>query len=189
MTTVETKEMIIQQTIESLAGSNPDKMSLDEVAARSGISKSTIFWHFENKEGLLLAAIDKIFQDFVGGLQVNFQRCESPMERIDLFLEKYAEFCRDRPEINIIILNFMIQKRNHEIIREKLRSLFQDFRGYILDNLGVERSRRTLTGATLVIGALDGVFMQWLIDPENIDLKESYAQIKFLMKALLVKEG
>ncbi len=164
----------MRETLRLLANSTPDTISLDDVAKNAKISRGSIFWHFKSKEGLLLACMDLIFQDFVEKLQIDFQNCKTRKEKLRIFLGKYADFCVKRPEINVIILSFLLQKRDNKKMRKKIQELFGKFRQYVLVNLSLPDNEGNRDLITVFIGALDGIFLQWLIQPEVVRIKESY---------------
>lgn len=171
------RERIIAVTQKLLARSNPDKVSLDLISLKCNLSKSSILWHFHSKEELFLAVVTKTFEDFVSHFAGTYDNL-SPIEKLDRFFIEYAAFAKDKPESNIIILTFLLQKKNNKKIQAKLRELFSFFRTTFLENLGIPENEESKYFVSFIIAALDGFFLQWLLDPEEIEINKSYQYLK-----------
>jgi len=171
------KKHILSITQKLLASYNPDKVSLDLISRKCKLAKSSILWHFHSKEELMLAVVTRTFEDFVTQFTGKYEE-QSSIEKLDRFFDEYAIFAKEKPEANIIILTFILQGKDHKKIQIKLRELFQYFRKSFLDNLGVTMQEEEKYLASFIIAALDGFFLQWLLDPKEIEIEKSYQYIK-----------
>src|SRR5689334_7800022 len=61
----ESRRRILDAAEELFAEKGFDKTSFVDIAARSGISRGSIPWHFKNKDGLLLAVVDRVNQRYL----------------------------------------------------------------------------------------------------------------------------
>jgi TetR/AcrR family acrAB operon transcriptional repressor len=59
-----TRQAIIDVTTRLFATRGYAGTSLDLIAKEANTSKSSIFWHFENKEDLLFTVVDKAMSDW-----------------------------------------------------------------------------------------------------------------------------
>lgn len=173
----DSKKRILAATTKLLAKKNPDKVSLDLIAQKSGLAKSSILWHFKSKEELMLAVVTEIFENFIE--QFNGANQElSPLEALDRFFDEYAVFAKEKPEANIIVLTFMLSERNNKKMTKKLRELYCYFREGFIEGLQIKKNENNKYMVSFLIAALDGFFMQWLLDPKEIDLQKSFALLK-----------
>src|SRR5205823_7733947 len=61
----ESRRRILDAAEELFAEKGFEKTSFVDIAARSGISRGSIPWHFKNKDGLLLAVVDRANQRYM----------------------------------------------------------------------------------------------------------------------------
>jgi len=65
------------------------EMSIDEIAERVGISKGTVYLHFESKEDLVLALLHRGMQEFARALDVALSGPTTPREKLRAVLELF----------------------------------------------------------------------------------------------------
>jgi len=77
--------------------------SIRDIAEAVGISSSTMYHHFANKQGVLYAIVDRFMSDFVDAtVPVLRDRTLSPAERIRCTVRRHIEISDDRrPELLI----------------------------------------------------------------------------------------
>lgn len=181
------KRQILETTQKLLANLNPDKVSLDLISKKCKLAKSSILWHFHSKEELMLAVVSKTFEDFISHFENKYENM-APIEKLDRFFDEYTVFAKERPEANIIILTFMVQGNSHKKIKEKLKELFQYFRMAFLQSLDLPNEESMKYRVSFIIAALDGFFLQWLLDPDEIVLEKAYGVVKSFIVDSMKKE-
>ncbi len=62
----ETHERIIQAALACFKRKGYNHTTMDDIVAESGLSKGTLYWHFESKEQLFTAALLSTFEAFEG---------------------------------------------------------------------------------------------------------------------------
>jgi len=70
-----------------------DAITVQEVLARAGVSRSTFYTHFSDKDDLLLSDADEFFASMAGRLA----RCEESSERVAPVREFFAHVAEARP--------------------------------------------------------------------------------------------
>ncbi len=60
---LETKKNILASAQRLFARRGFERTSLSDIAKYAGVTRGAIYWHFENKEELLLCLIDSLEQD------------------------------------------------------------------------------------------------------------------------------
>src|SRR3989304_5108563 len=60
-----TRKKILREAIRLFARHGFAGTSVQMIAKAAGIGKSAVFWHFETKERLLQAVLEKIIRDFI----------------------------------------------------------------------------------------------------------------------------
>lgn len=82
------REQILQGAMRIFLASGYASTSMDRVAAEAGVSKQTIYSHFQDKEGLFKALIERITVDRV---QLSFEMEEELVGEPEVVLRKFAE--------------------------------------------------------------------------------------------------
>ncbi len=83
----EREELIIQAAEEVLLERGYYETSMDEIAARVGIAKGTIYTHFPGKEELVLAIFKRDMQKFLQGIDGIIEAEPTPRARLEALLQ------------------------------------------------------------------------------------------------------
>jgi AcrR family transcriptional regulator len=62
----ESHTRIIQAALDCFSHKGYNQTTMDDIAAASGLSKGSLYWHFKNKEDLLESAIRELFIEHLG---------------------------------------------------------------------------------------------------------------------------
>ncbi len=84
----EREECILQVTEELLLEKGYFEMSIDEIAARVGISKVTLYRHFATKEDLVFALFIHHFPPFLQALDQIIASKDTPLHKMEQFLQR-----------------------------------------------------------------------------------------------------
>jgi len=180
---VETEEAILRATLRLLAARGVHGTSLDLLAEEVGVAKSSILWHFGSKEELLLRVAERVFDEISRGPARDILALPTLEQRSDAMWRFYAETVRARPELRRLVLYLIFETaEGRPELRARLRQLYRATRALFADGLrGVvadAAQRRRL--ATISVAALDGLFLQWLLDPDELDLQALQQEMRGL---------
>jgi len=165
--------------------------TLDKVAAEAGLSKGSIFWHFNNKENLFRAVIDAIRSVLFEGLMIGVQEELSTRERVELLLDNYCALietdCSRCIDLTVLIIEMV---ETNPDLAEELRDLFADLadtialtleagkgRGEIADSMDVQMTAYT------IVGNLQGMTVQYYLNRNKL----KYNKLMEAYKGLVLK--
>ncbi|GAC1349169.1 MAG: TetR/AcrR family transcriptional regulator [Ktedonobacteraceae bacterium] len=83
----EREELIIQAAEEVLQEKGYYETSMDEIAARVGIAKGTIYTHFPGKEELVMAIFTRTMQTFLEGIDGVIETEPTPRAKLEALLQ------------------------------------------------------------------------------------------------------
>lgn len=68
-------------------------VTLDDIAARAGVTKGSLYWHYENKQQLVLAACNHYYGDWHAQVQATIAPHASPAARLKAALRFSVKSC------------------------------------------------------------------------------------------------
>ena len=180
---VRTEEAILGATLRLLAARGVHGTSLDLLAEEVGVAKSSILWHFGSKEELLLRVAERVFEEVARGPAQQILALPTLEQRSAATWRFYADTLRHKPEVRRLVLYLIFETaEGRPELRARLQQLYRGMRELFADGLrGVVADpgkRQRL--ATLSIAALDGIFLQWLLDPGSADLEALQRELRTL---------
>jgi AcrR family transcriptional regulator len=160
---------VLEVTRRLLSEAGPRSVTLDQVAERSEVAKTSIIWHFGSKEELFLEALDEAIADFERALSARYPDGSSPVEKLALFFRDYTELMKEHPRLGDVFFSFVFSDRSDEKVSSRARDLYRRYRAMVASHISTvaEGSRRELAAA--IVGLVDGVFIQWSVEPDALD--------------------
>jgi AcrR family transcriptional regulator len=176
------RERILEAAAELFSQRGYAGAGVDQLAARSGIAKTAIYYHFGNKEGLLAAVLERTATSWIEGIRAASQQGGDPIERLDRALAGMRAMVEEKPWIlkllQILALEVADEKPE---VRETLRTILRRAREAIVSGmheaLGVELSGAEVV-AGMILAFLDGIALGLQVDPGSVPLDESFEEIR-----------
>lgn len=145
--------------------------ALAKIAHEAGVSKSLIFWYFENKSKLFEALMDRFINHCIISLDVESPP-GNPKEKIEHLIDTYWHFIQGNFKFVRIFMNWFLQLDPMKKSKtQKLRELHTKFRNILEDYLheGIElhtfRENLDVPATSLyLISSLEGVLLQMFIN-------------------------
>ena len=178
---VRTEAAILDVTLQLLATRGVHGTSLDAVAEAAGVAKSSVLWHFGSKEELLLRVAEHVFEQVARGPVRQILELPTIAERDEATWRFFSETLHERPELRRLILYLIFESgEGRPELRERLQQLYRGIRElYEMGLRGVvadAEQRRRL--AIISVATFDGLFLQWLLDPDSVDLDALHRELR-----------
>ncbi len=143
--------------------------TMDDLVAASGLSKGSLYWHFRSKEEVFLALFDSFGTILYGEWDA---AAASGGDAIEILRREFSLsveiFSTER-----VILSAWVEFLSHPAARERMRSAYSTARQKLASIIDAGRAAGTLRPgppaeqvAGALVGAIEGLFLQWLVDPE-----------------------
>ena len=91
------RRQIVEAAIETLAEVGYARTSLTRIAARLGISKGVISYHFAGKDDLIAEIVSQVLQRARADMQPRIEAQTTGPEMLRVYIESNLEFMRDNP--------------------------------------------------------------------------------------------
>ncbi|MDT0326905.1 TetR/AcrR family transcriptional regulator [Nocardiopsis lambiniae] len=192
---VNRRDQILRTAAEVFATQGFHNTSLADIAAMLDITPAGVLHHFGSKTGLLTAVLE---------LRDDTEPAPEGGPMLD-HLVTTAERNSERPGTTQLyaVLSAESATENHpaqDWFRDRYTILRRDIEGAVLDRLDPEHrgaagapgpDGRSAAGAAAaaVIAVMDGLQVQWLLDPEAVDMAEVTGLVIDALVARLSQEG
>ena len=176
------RERILEVAAELFSHKGYAGAGVDELAARSGIAKTAIYYHFGNKQGLLAAVLERAANTWIEGIQAAARAAADPLGRLDNALAGMRQLLEEKPWIFKLLQILALEVADEQpAVRATLRSIVERAREAIVvgirDALGVELPGAPLV-ASFVLALLDGVALGMQLDPDMVSLDDAFEEIR-----------
>ncbi|MGH9885471.1 MAG: TetR/AcrR family transcriptional regulator, partial [bacterium] len=189
----ESRERILEAAREIAGERGYDGTSIALVSERSGLPASSIYWHFEDKDHLLAAVIERSFNRWLEGIGAWMPATDGAtrQERMRASLRRIAQALTEAPDFLRLGLMLALERRPEEATA---RTLFLQVREQSYKQLVTSyetffeeldaKAVRAL--ATLTMAAADGLFIRREVDGDSRAFEASF---ELLGAALLGAAG
>jgi TetR/AcrR family acrAB operon transcriptional repressor len=179
----ESRRRILDAAEELFAERGFDRTSFVDIAERSGISRGSIPWHFKNKDGLVLAVVERAIDRLLPP-----GRYQSVPPLAELFDDASA-LARTGSSALVLLMSGEAL-RGTGAVRTQYQEFYARRRAGLEDWLRARRptgvdpgeaARRERTFAVALNGLLMGIHFPAVVDPGQVDLDESLRSIAELI--------
>jgi AcrR family transcriptional regulator len=150
--------------------------SIDEVAERAGYSKGTVYWHFEGKDDLFLALVEKHVDRPTREMIALLRSAPASEDMAPEASRRFAELLAGQREWLVLENEYLLQAVRDPDLRERYAGHRRELRAALGDALG---SRMQTLGAgqvdiesermaTVIMALGTGLAQQALVDPDAV---------------------
>jgi AcrR family transcriptional regulator len=186
----ESRVRILDAATEIAGERGYDGTSIALVSERSGLPASSIYWHFEDKDHLIAAVIERSFNHWLDGMGAWVPKVKGAT-RQQIFAASMAQSARaltEAPDFLRLGLMLGLERRPKEAtarnlflqVREQAYKRIVTHYATFFDGELDDAAVRSL--ATLTMAGTDGLFIAREVNPERVDFD---AQFELLAAALL----
>jgi len=179
------KMEILHVAMQVFAQKGVVKTKMIDIATAAGIGKGTIYEYFSSKEDIFKSAFVFFFQSLDDTIQKAIGKTDNPMEQLTLVVEKsFVGILHSEAGFAEIMMDFWaegVRNKDREVLDTiDLKGIYAGYRKVIkqiLDNgirEGVFREVDTTAMASLLIGAMDGIMLQWILDHKAVNIRKGY---------------
>jgi AcrR family transcriptional regulator len=193
----EKRERILEAAISVFAKKGTAKAKAADIAESAQIGKGTIYEYFKSKEELTAAAFDYVIKKAENTVALRLSTIKDPWEKLVAYLRVWKDILqgefKDYMEIMLDFWAEGIRTKNDSSLFS-LEKIYDENRAVlksILDECMAQEKIcpvNTLVVSSIIIGTLDGLMIQWIMQPEILDVQESLHELEHLILRGLKKE-
>lgn len=192
---------ILQAAAKVFAEKGVVKTKMIDVANEAGIGKGTIYEYYRSKEEIFTDTFRLIFDNMEQQLAEAIGKTDDPLEKLkNLIQVTVIEFIEHSGDQTRIMMDFWaegVRSKNEELLNIiNLELVYSEYKLLIADILhdGIKKEVFEKVDvhslASILVGALDGAMLQWIINKDTIDLKKvSEVLLDTLLNGIKLKQG
>ena len=180
----EKKDQILEAALQVFAKKGFAKATINEIAAASGIGKGTVYEYFSNKEEI----VDQSFGFFIRHFEIGFQEIliqpvpgrEKIVRILDVFISAIDSHSLDLMELMFDYWSEGIKNRESRgLLFNEMNRFYRSYREIFADIIiegmqdgSFKKNINPRSVSAMIVGTLDGILLQWILDKKNIDLQD-----------------
>jgi len=194
----EKREKILEAAISVFAKKGMAKTKTADIAEAAQIGKGTIYEYFKSKEEIMISAFYYVIQKAEDIVAKRLSELEDPWEKLVTYLNVWKEILEGEfKDYMEIMLDFWAEgiRQKQDAATFGLKKIYDENRDMlksILDGCVVQdkiHPVNTHVVSSIILGALDGLMIQWIIEPEILGIEESLTELEEFILRGLKKKG
>ena len=182
------KRQILLAAAQVFAEKGVRNTKIADLARAAGIGKGTIYEYFRSRDEIFVEVVNLIMGDMESRLREELAIAKPPDEKLrsmtNIVFTSFDQFSRDMASLFVDIWNEGIRgpsEGGQGLI--DLKQLYDDVRreyAQVIDDgikTGCFREIDSHAAASTILGSIDGLILQWILNPEAIDLNSANDKI------------
>ncbi len=157
-----------------------EALRVDKITQAAGQNKAMVSYYFGGKAAMLAVVVDSLIHEAVEELAAQAERLPEGEARVDAHVDSTLSLMQT-PEF-LATLDVIPPALRSDDLRGRLAKLYcwyREVNATCLDpDVDPSRSKRLNGLATLFVAVIDGLAIQWALDPDNVDLESLGALLK-----------
>lgn len=183
------QEKILDAAYACIARDGYAQTSLRQIAQEAGVAVSQISYHYENKEGLLLAVVERAATNYHEYMQNYLQPEMSPRQKGECFIALFQGVLEEDSELFRVLYDLAglalwsppFSLRVREVFKGIMDQITVEvFTPELVGELGSHHTSETL--ASLFFGGLFGIALQASLEPDNKEIIRSLSALSVVFK-------
>lgn len=151
--------------------------SLGDIAKEAGVAKGTLYYYYQSKDSLVFEVMDQ-------GIGAILNRLSTAGGEIHLsaLARKLLEDMTSNRELCQIYFHLLQESFRNPAMKERFQKKYHEWRKWARDILRKHKVGDSEELSTLFIAALDGICLQWLVEPNAVDIEKLSLSLVNLLK-------
>ena len=149
---------------------------VSDVAREAGVAQGTVYLYFGSREEILIAAFGAFAEGMMAGVGEAIGAEELAIDRLRSVVRAVLSSMETEPELSKVMLDFWSAgafgaKGSEGEPGIDLGEIYAEYRGIFGRLLGEAKEEGSVRGdlpedaPAVIVGAIEGVLLQWLVDP------------------------
>ncbi len=161
------RAQLIRATFQEVSEKGFDVVTLDDIAARAGVSKGVALYYFDSKEDLFLAAFERSINALRDRLRAAIQAAPGPVEKVRAVIHTTFVSAKDNRNFYRAYLDFLGMGTRHPRFQQLNSLFYKQCVGMETEIIeaGIRQGVfRPEADPAVPRAIFDGLMLQWLFD-------------------------
>lgn len=195
------RQQIYQAAMELFAQQGMVGTTIQQIADRAGVGKGTVYEYFDSKDDILVAAFQFLRSEMEKTFRTKLEGVEDPRAQLEAVFYGMAEYLDsmsdDFAEILLVFWaeGILTNPGNEPYEGFDLRAMYEQYIGLVASIVDRGKTQQLFSQsvesedvASVMVGMMDGILLQWVLFQERVDLKElTGTMLDTLMHGLLTE--
>lgn len=183
----ESRQLILQAAVDSIATAGLGRFTLDRVAERVGVSRGLVVFHFKSKENLVEEVLNYLGGDFSAGWNAILAQQTDDITRLLRLLDYDIRFACENPNYVSVWMAFWGDAKGHKLFQTLAVPRDKGYQadlGRLLENIGTTDGYGKEDLAMIAQGLsaiLFGFWAQLHIDPGTDDYSVNTRTVRLFL--------
>jgi AcrR family transcriptional regulator len=166
------REEILAAAIRVFARKGFAATRIEDVAKEACVGKGSVYLYFDSRDALLEGAFGALTAASAAVVREARTGPAPPLDRLSTLVRSVLTAATAQPELGRILLDLWTVGRGDEGAPLDMAALYAEYRTVIAELLreaesaGAVRAGVGIAEATVIVGAVEGCLLQWVIDPQ-----------------------
>ncbi len=149
-----------------------DGVSLDQIAARAGVTKGSVYWHFNSKRELIHAACAHYYRTYQRQINEALVALTDPGERLEHTLRVAVRTCLVDQANRVFTMEIFTRAVHDPELRRGWQQFYDSVREFYIGlvraaaRVGVVQVTDPEQAVNLMLAAMEGIKLRALFEPE-----------------------
>lgn len=149
-----------------------ERVRMDEIAAGAGVTKGSLYWHYQSKQEVIHAACGHYYRSWKKRMERETASESAPSARLKRAIRSSVRTCLIDEQNRTFTLELFTLSLHDDAVRSGWRSFFDEVRAFYIDLLkdalaaGDVTSGNPETAVDLMLAAMEGYKLRALFEPE-----------------------
>jgi len=167
-----------------------DGVNLDEIAAHAGVTKGSLYWHFNSKRDLILAACSHYYRAYQRRINETLAPLNDPGERLEHTLRVAVRTCLMDQANRVFTMEIFTLSVHDEELRRGWQQFYDSVREFYIGLVraaalaGRMQATDPEPAVNLMLAAMEGIKLRALFEPEICSTHEEAKVVAGLKEIL-----
>ena len=188
------KEEIIEAFFEVVSKNGFGKATIRQIANVAGCNHGMLHHYFPNKEAIIQSAVTHIMTIYKAELLEGLSDYDSAIDQLRFIIPWFFDLNRFNLQLSRAWVDFWAISKNEESVSEALQECYRDVKKVFVEiiNRGIKtgefRKVNARVTANVMLAAMEGSTMLWVVDTEETPVEAMGKQIEGILSHYLIKE-
>jgi len=177
----DTSQRILSAAFKCISTKGAASVSLRDIADEAGVALSQLNYYYENRERLFAAVLRAMKLEYVSNAEARMARLKTLNERARFLIKYNQELLQTNKRLYRAFLDFFGLAMWSKSFQKEMNGFLMDISRVIEDQIepvatdaAGSSAHSSAALATMILGTTFGIAMQYLMNPEHIEILDGF---------------